>query len=172
MHVSRPSALFIVASNNPKGRKLAWSNTGSIARISPDGLKVTFRVFVEDPKTGAWAPGKESPHPIHAAEGSHFVHVQFSNLGHDLAVVDDVGLVHMFIAPTGLGRMHASTTDFTCDRTGRNANDAVAGLHWLSVWPGEFRVSKTQRYDMFKKLTDDNRRLLSDRPAKRTAPGV
>jgi hypothetical protein len=40
--------------------------------------------------------------------------------------------------------MHASTTDFTCDRTGRNANDAVAGLHWLSVWPGEFRVSKAK----------------------------
>ena len=141
MHVSRQSALFIVAPNNPKGRKLAWSNTGSIARISPDGLKVTFRVFVEDPKTGAWAPGKESPHPIHASNGSHFVHVQFSNLGHDLAVVDDVGLVHMFIAPTGLGRMHASTTDFAYDRAGRSGNDAVAGLHWLSVWPGEFKVS-------------------------------
>jgi mediator of RNA polymerase II transcription subunit 16 len=141
MHVSRQSALSIVAPNNPRGRKLAWSNTGSIARISPDGLKVTFRVFVEDPKTGAWAPGKESPHPIHAANGSHFVHVQFSNLGHDLAVVDDVGLVHMFIAPTGLGRMHASTSDFAYDRAGRSGSDAVAGLHWLSVWPSEFKVS-------------------------------
>jgi mediator of RNA polymerase II transcription subunit 16 len=144
MHVSRLSALSIVAPNNSQGRKLAWSNTGSIARISPDGLKVTFRVFVEDPKTGAWAPGKESPHPIHAADGSHFVHIQFSNLGHDLAVVDDVGLVHMFIAPTGLGRMHASTSDFACDRTGRSTNDAVAGLYWLAVWPGEFKVSEVE----------------------------
>jgi mediator of RNA polymerase II transcription subunit 16 len=142
MHVSRLPVPFIAAPNNRQGRKLAWSNTGSIARISPDGLKVTFRVFVEDPKTGAWAPGKESPHPILATDGSHFVHVQFSKLGHDLAVVDDVGLVHMFIAPTGLGRMHASTTDFAYDRAGRSGNDAVAGLHWLSVWPGEFKVSR------------------------------
>jgi mediator of RNA polymerase II transcription subunit 16 len=123
-----------------QGRKLAWANTGSVARISPDGLKVTFCVFVEDPKTGAWAPGKESPHPIHAPDGSRFVHVQFSSLGHDLVVVDDVGLTHMFIAPTGLGRMHVSICDFGFDRTGRNSNDAIVGLHWLPVWPAEFKV--------------------------------
>lgn len=98
-------------------------------------------MFVEDPKTGAWAPGKESPHPILAPEGAHFVHVQFSSLGHDLIVFDDVGLAHMFIAPTGLGRMHVSITDFGLDRTGRNSNDAVVGTHWLSVWPAEFKVS-------------------------------
>jgi len=98
-------------------------------------------VFVEDPKTGAWAPGKESPHPIRAPEGSRFVHVQFSSLGHDLVVLDDVGLAHLFIAPTGLGRMHVGITDFGLDRTGRNSNDAVVGTHWLSVWPSEFKVS-------------------------------
>jgi mediator of RNA polymerase II transcription subunit 16 len=124
-----------------RGRKLAWSNTGSVARISSDRRKVTFCVFVEDPKTGAWAPGKESPHPIHAPEGSHFVHVQFSSLGHDLVVLDDVGLAHMFIAPTGLGRMHVSATDFGFDRTGRSSMDAVVGLHWVPVWPTEFKVS-------------------------------
>ena len=47
----------------------------------------------------------------------------------------------MFIAPTGLGRMHVSITDFGLDRTGRNSNDAVVGTHWLSVWPAEFKVS-------------------------------
>jgi hypothetical protein len=98
-------------------------------------------VFVEDPKTGAWAPGKESPHPIHAPDGSHFVHVQFGSLGHDLVVLDDVGLAHMFIAPTGLGRMHVSATDFGFDRTGRSSNDAVVGLHWVPTWPTEFKVS-------------------------------
>jgi mediator of RNA polymerase II transcription subunit 16 len=98
-------------------------------------------VFIEDPKTGAWAPGKDSPHPIRAPEGSRFVHIQFSSLGHDLVVLDDVGLAHMFIAPTGLGRMHANPTDFAVDRTGRNSNDAVVGLHWLPVWPAEFKVS-------------------------------
>ncbi|KAM0722911.1 hypothetical protein Q7P37_001109 [Cladosporium fusiforme] len=119
---------------------LAWSNTGSIARISPDGLKVTFCVFVEDFKTGAWVPGKESPFPVHAPEGSRFVHVQFNALGHELAIVDDVGLVHLFIAPTGLGRTHVSATEFGFDRTGRSNSDALAGLHWLPIWPTDFRV--------------------------------
>lgn len=98
-------------------------------------------MFVEDPKTGAWSPSKDSPHPILAPEGSRFVHVQFSSLGHDLVVLDDVGLAHMFIAPTGLGRMHANPSDIGSDRTGRNSNDAVVGLHWLPVWPAEFKVS-------------------------------
>ena len=97
-------------------------------------------MFVEDPKTGAWAPGKESHHPIRAPEGTRFVHIQFSPLGHDLVVLDDVGLAHMFIAPTGLGRMHVNATDFGFDRTGRNSNDSVVGLHWLPVWPTEFKV--------------------------------
>lgn len=98
-------------------------------------------MFVEDPKTGAWVPGKESPYPLRAPEGSHFVHVQFNALGHELAVVDDVGLVHLFIAPTGLGRTHVSATEFGFDRTGRSNSDAIAGLHWLPIFPTDFRVS-------------------------------
>jgi hypothetical protein len=137
-----------------KGRKLAWSNTGSVARISPDGLKVTFCVCVENPKTGAWVPGKESPHPIHAPDGSRFVHVQFSPIGHDLVVVDEVGSTHMFLGPTGLGRMHVSNSDFGFDRTGRSSNDAVAGLHWLPVWPTEFKVSLSSHMMCCNHLTD------------------
>jgi hypothetical protein len=37
--------------------------------------------------------------------------------------------------------VHANPTDFANDRTGRNSNDAVVGLHWLPVWPAEFKVS-------------------------------
>lgn len=98
-------------------------------------------MFVEDPKTGAWVPGKESPYPVRAPEGSRFVHLQFNALGHELAIVDDVGLVHLFIAPTGLGRTHVSITEFPLDRNGRSNSDAIAGLHWLPIWPTDFRVS-------------------------------
>lgn len=97
-------------------------------------------MFVEDPKTGAWSPGKESPYPIHAPEGTRYVHVQFNTLGHDLAVTDDVGLVHLFIAPTGLGRVHTSMAEFDMTRAGRSNTDAIAGFHWLPIWPAEFKA--------------------------------
>lgn len=123
-----------------KGRKLAWSTTGSIARISLDGRKIGFSVFVQDSKTGAWAPGKESSFPLIAPEGSYFTHMQFSGMGTELAVVDDVGLVHVYGGQTGLGRMTAFPTEMSYDRSGRSELDAVVGLHWLPLFPTEFRV--------------------------------
>lgn len=124
-----------------QGRKLAWSNTGSIARITHDEEEIHFSVFVRDLKTGAWAPGKDSSFPIIAPEGSRFVHIQFSGIGSELAVVDDVGLVHVYASQTGLGRMHAFPTEINYDRAGRSELDSVVGLHWLPLYPAEFKVS-------------------------------
>lgn len=128
------------ASSNAKGRKLAWSNTGSIARISPDGKNVSFHVYSEDRKTGVWGPTKESAYPIHASEGSTFVHVQFSSHGQDLAVVDDVGLVYIYFASTGLGRFSPTSSELSNDRTGRTELDGVIGMYWLPP-PAEFKAS-------------------------------
>lgn len=121
-------------------RKLAWSNTGSIARIKDAGHKISFHILLTDLKSGLRKLSKESSHPILAPEGKRFVHVQFSNLGHDLVVLDDVGLAHFFTCSTGLGRMSASPTEFGQDRASRNDLDAVIGLQWLMQWPVEFRV--------------------------------
>lgn len=129
-----------VAVNDRKGRKLAWSSTGSIARISPDGRKISFSVFIQDAKTGAWAPGKESSFPILAPDASRFVHLHFSGIGSELAAVDDVGLVHIYVSQTGLGRMAPCAMEVNHDRQGRGELDAVVGLHWLPLWPVEFRV--------------------------------
>lgn len=123
-----------------KGRELAWSNTGSIARISPDGRKIAFSVFVQDPKTGAWAPGKESSFPIISPDAVRFVHLRFSGMGSELAVADDLGLVHVYAGQTGLGRMTAFPTEISYDRAGRSELDAVVGLHWLPLFPTEFKV--------------------------------
>jgi mediator of RNA polymerase II transcription subunit 16 len=122
------------------GRKLAWSNTGSMARISEDGRKITFHTLIKDPKTGAWTLPEQSPYPIHALESVKFVHLQFSTAGQDLAVVDAVGLVHFYVCVTGLGRMNEVASEIGRDRRSRNDLDAVVGLHWLLQWPIDFRV--------------------------------
>ena len=66
--------------------------------------------------------------------------MQFSNIGHDLVVLDDLGLAHFFTCSTGLGRMNPSPVDFGQDRTARSDLDVVIGLHWLMQWPIEFKV--------------------------------
>ena len=97
-------------------------------------------MFVRDKETGAWAPGKESSFPIIAPDGTRFAHVQFNGMGSELAVVDDVGLVHVYVAQTGLGRMAPLPTEISYDRGGRTEEDGVVGLHWLPLSPVEFKV--------------------------------
>jgi len=153
-----------------QGRKLAWSNTGSIARISPDGRKIAFSVFMQDPKTSAWAPGKESSFPIISPEGSRFEHIRFNGMGSDLAVADDVGLVHVYSGQTGLGRMTALPTEMDYDRTGRSELDAVIGLHWLPLFPSEFKVRESAPCTADGILTIE-RSPIAVLPARSTALG-
>jgi mediator of RNA polymerase II transcription subunit 16 len=124
--------------------KLAWSNTGSIAHISEDGSQVGFRVMRRDRKSGQWGIGSESKYPIKAPEGRKLVHIQFSGIGIDLAVVDDLGEVHMFTLTGGLGRMVPADGSHP-DSIARNELHAVVGMHWLSVWTTEFTVSESSK---------------------------
>lgn len=144
LHVSRSafsSSFFTFAGDNTfNHRKLAWSNTGSVARISASGRKIAFHILLVDPKTGVRRLSKESSHPILAPDGRRFVHLQFSNLGHDLVAMDDVGLAHFFNCSTGLGRMNALPFDPGQERGPRNDLDVVVGLHWLMQAPIEYRV--------------------------------
>lgn len=122
--------------------KLAWSNTGSIAQISPDGKKISFRVLVRDRKTGLWTISKASKSPIEAPMDRNFVHIQFNGVGIDLAVVDDAGTLQVHTLSGALGKMIPSTSSIDLARNGprRELNDIV-GLRWLALFPAEFRVS-------------------------------
>lgn len=122
-------------------RKLAWSNTGSIARISADGSKVLFYTLVRDMKPKLWTISAASKFPIAAPEGRTFVHVQFSGIGIDLAIVDSAGMVHMRVMAGALGRMLPAERDPSREIQPKNELDAVVGMHWLCLWPAEFTVS-------------------------------
>lgn len=123
-----------------KGRKLAWSNSGSIARISSDGHNISFRAFLRDIKIGKWSLGEENQHPLHAPDGSTFVHLHFNHVGQDLAVVDDLGIVHLYSMSGGNGRMHRAAVDLGTDQARRSLLDAAIGLHWLPIFPLDCRV--------------------------------
>lgn len=81
-----------------------------------------------------------SRYPIEAQPGSRFVHIQFSGLGPDLAVVDDVGLVQSYLLTAVLGKMQLINNLSASNDTARMDLDAVVGLQWLASYPAEAKV--------------------------------
>lgn len=78
---------------------------------------------------------------VDASEGTHFVHVQFSGPGTEMAAVDDQGGVHVHSLTGAIGRMSPAMMDPGAKVYDRTDLDAVVGLHWLPLWPSEFKVS-------------------------------
>lgn len=145
MGVARESVSLFPMSHSSlttASRKLAWSNTGSIARIRADGSHITFRAMVKDKKTAMWKISTESKHPIAAPEGRKFVHIAFSGIGIEMAAVDNVGTVHIFSLQGPLSRMVApgGFDAVALSGTSKNEPDSVVGLHWLPLFSAEFRV--------------------------------
>ena len=131
-----PAPLFLrLAEMQSRGccRKLAWSNTGSIGQISPDGSRVTFRAMVRHTKTGAWTISEASKHAIEAPAGRMFVHIQFNGIGIELAIVDDAGVVHMYSLTGALSRMVPAVGGELSRKTSNHKMNAVVGLHWYVV---------------------------------------
>ncbi|KAK3725235.1 Mediator of RNA polymerase II transcription subunit 16 [Vermiconidia calcicola] len=138
-----PSLIFRIMEMQNKGccTKVAWSNTGSIAYITSEGQKIAFRALIRDQKTGEWDFTEESKTPIPAPEGATWEHLQFSGIGIDLAAIDDRGVVHMHTLVGALGKMPAAPMSVeAAEQGGRSDLDAVVGMHWLPVYPGEFRT--------------------------------
>ena len=97
--------------------------------------------MVRDKFTGAWTLGDESKSPIEAPSGRKFVHIQFNGVGIDMSVVDSLGTVYLYTLTGPLGKMHLANGDLLrLDSDARDA-DTIVGMHWLSLYPAEFRVS-------------------------------
>ena len=91
-------------------------------------------------KTGVWSLTEESKYPISVPEGITFEHLQFSGIGIDLAVVDNHGSVHVYTLVGALGKMPLAPSNIPPSESPRSDLDAVVGLHWLPVYPTEFKV--------------------------------
>ena len=97
---------------------------------------------MRDMKTGAWSLTEESKFPIVAPAGTTFEHLQFSGIGIDLAVVDNNGSVHVYTLVGALGKMPPAPSNIPPNENPQSDLNAVVGLHWLPVFPTEFKVSR------------------------------
>lgn len=122
------------------GRKLAYSNTGSIAQIVDGGAKITFRAILRNPKTGIWSLLNESKHPLLPPDGSKWEHIKFNNIGIDLAATDSQGRVFVYTLQGALGRMPLAPENIERTPHVRPDLEAVVGLYWIPMYPTEFRV--------------------------------
>ncbi|KAK7193454.1 hypothetical protein DPSP01_000017 [Paraphaeosphaeria sporulosa] len=115
--------------------RIAWSKNGCIAYIVPDGLGVNLRVFSRTGSTEKWDLGTDVQLDIpHQSDEFPLVHLSWSHLGNDLAVVNAAGHVMIFSCAMVLDRMNFTRTELSQPD---NEIDAVVGMHWLAIYPYE-----------------------------------
>ncbi|KAF2108513.1 mediator complex, subunit Med16 [Lophiotrema nucula] len=116
-------------------QRISWSKNGAVAYITPDGYGVNLKVFSRDQSTGKWDLGKDVPLEIpHHRDEYPYVHLSWSHLGNDIAIMDAAGHVIIFSCNMALDRM----TYMRADTNQPEAEmDAVVGMHWLAILPYE-----------------------------------
>jgi mediator of RNA polymerase II transcription subunit 16 len=120
-------------------RKIAWSKNGCVAYITQDGYGVSLRVFCRDAASGRWDLGKDTELDTSVAEDEFpFVHLSWSHLGNELAVMDSAGRIMIFSCSLVLDRLTYMRADSIQAETDV---DAVVGMHWLAILPYEQKAS-------------------------------
>jgi mediator of RNA polymerase II transcription subunit 16, fungi type len=110
-----------------------------VAYITPDGYTVNLRVFSRDPETGKWDLGKDTVLvEARSHEDAPYVHLLWSHLGNEIAVMDASGHVLIYSCQMALDRMTVTRADLTHTEA---ESDAVVGVHWLAILPYEQKVS-------------------------------
>ncbi|KAF2797604.1 hypothetical protein K505DRAFT_298116 [Melanomma pulvis-pyrius CBS 109.77] len=116
-------------------QKIAWSKNGCVAYISSDGYGVNLRVFCRNAATGKWDLGKDTELDTSPGEDEFpFVHLSWSHLGNELAVMDSAGHVLIFSCSLVLDRMTYMRADSIQPEP---EVAAVVGMHWLAILPYE-----------------------------------
>ncbi|GAB7348668.1 hypothetical protein MBLNU459_g7031t1 [Dothideomycetes sp. NU459] len=119
-------------------QKLAWSKTGSIASISPDGRTITTRAVARSPNTGKWALSDDSPQPIIAQGDTIFTHIEWSTFGLELVATDQLGRIFIFSMGYALNRMIPTPLNYSPAPDDLNV---IVGLHWLAPNTSSQRIA-------------------------------
>jgi mediator of RNA polymerase II transcription subunit 16 len=126
-------------------RKIAWSKNGCVAYISPDGDAINLKVFSRDADTGKWDLGKDVPVELPQRPDTFpCVHLSWSHLGNDLAVMDAAGRVMLFSMAMALDRLHFVRAELAHPEA---EVDGVVGMHWLALHPYEAKVRLTSWWE-------------------------
>lgn len=135
-------------------RKLSWSKNGCIARISADGYTIKLTPFARDAETGKWDLQKDVDLKVPQGRDEFpFVHLSWSHLGNDLAVMDAVGRVMIFSCNMCLDRMTHIRTEVAQPEA---EVDGVVGMHWLAIHPYEAKV----RLSVLVEVSETNARRI------------
>lgn len=121
-------------------RKIAWSKNGTVASITQEGYGVLLKIHSRNPTTGKWELGKETSLDIPSGHDEFpFVHLSWSHLGNDLAVMNSAGHVMIFSCAMLLDRMTLTRTNQAQSEADM---DPVVGMHWLAMIPYEQKVRR------------------------------
>ena len=114
-------------------QRIAWGKLGAIASISPSGRGVDVRNLNSSPLTGRWELAKPSPidHITSTHENQPIVHLCWSHMGSDLAVVDILGRVSIHTVYIAVDRFNCVKPVNIGDA--ESEVDALVGLWWLNL---------------------------------------
>lgn len=124
-------------------RAVAWSKSGVIASISPDGKSVQVRVPRADPADGSWVLGEPTTIDLITATSSNpIVHLAWApTTAHELAVIDATGRVAI-VAFTGALNRPYPTRKWDDDHV--DDLHAVVGCFWLNLASQHKNVSSNE----------------------------
>lgn len=148
-------------------RKLAWSNTGTIASVTPDGLSINLRHLQCHPEDGRWALSKEVS--VEQVTSTHrnqqLTHVRWSHPGNELAVLDQSGKVSIFNIAMAMNKVHLARP---ADADQEDDLGEIVGMQWLT---SERAVSSRPRLVCFNHSIHP-RSLFSSTRTEKMANGI
>ncbi|KAH6997931.1 mediator complex, subunit Med16 [Ilyonectria sp. MPI-CAGE-AT-0026] len=113
---------------------VAWSRTGTIASVTPDGLTVELRYLQRNPDNGSW--DLSEPTPCDLVSGSPtipIVHLAWAGTSvPDLAVIDAIGRVTILSCSISLNHPHLQRK---WDSDSIDDMHGIMGAYWLSIAP-------------------------------------
>ncbi|KAI1859795.1 hypothetical protein JX265_010244 [Neoarthrinium moseri] len=114
---------------------LAWSKTGSIASIAPDGRSLELRYIRADPKDATWGLSEPTTcTPWQNLAGGPIVHLAWApTQGSELAIIDAVGRVLMVNFGTNVNTPSPAARSW--DKDPLDDTNAVVGTYWLPSYP-------------------------------------
>lgn len=120
-------------------RAVAWSRTGSIANITPDGQNVELRYLRRSPDDGSWDLSDPTTCPV--VKGSPtvpIVHLIWAGTSSpDLAVIDAAGRVAIVSFSISLNHPFPQRK---LDADPIDDVHTIVGAYWLSVAPSNQQV--------------------------------
>lgn len=125
---------LMMALANLDKRGLAWSKSGTIASIAPDGQSLDLRYIRAHPKDATW--GLSEPTRCEVSPnlyGGPIVHISWApTQSSELAVIDAAGRVLILNFNTNLNKMHPIRK---WDADPVDDLHAVVGTYWMNPTP-------------------------------------